>query len=170
MMSALFKCAQSELRPCRRAAGGVGCNGSPFSKATEADGGPTGWITGSYVENPLVESEAAKIFRAAMEVDGQSKWISEFSNNTVFTDLFAIAKWANAIGPTKLAPAAFEEQIKAWEGPGLFVPGHIHCLHNTEYLGLCGDSGIGSEYKDGKWVSLEAVKNITLTSEPVSSK
>ena len=137
------------------------CYGNPFPQAT--GGGAENWDDWGLNENQRIDDPQVNVFKNVMTAYHQSADIQIGSTPKTFGDLLAIAKWANAIGPTKLSGAAFTKQIKAWTGPAFMVPGNVHCGHDPQYVGICGDSAAGSTYANGKWISIPPVKDVTLT-------
>jgi branched-chain amino acid transport system substrate-binding protein len=137
------------------------CYGNPFPQAT--GGGAKNWEDWGLNENQRIDDSQVNVFKNVMTAYHQSADIQIGSTPKTFGDLLAIARWANAIGPTKLSGPAFTAQIKSWTGPAFMVPGHIHCGHDPQYVGICGDSAAGSTYTGSKWVSLPPYQDVTLT-------
>lgn len=136
------------------------CYGDPMPAHT--NGGPVGWNMYGFGTNQRIDNPETTLFKTAMSAAGQSKDTYVGSTFKTFGDFLAIARWGNNLGYDKISASGFESQINDWTGPAFMVTGNIHCGHHPVYVGICGDSAEGSTYKDGKWVSLGPVQNVTL--------
>jgi branched-chain amino acid transport system substrate-binding protein len=131
------------------------CNADEFVDTTGA--GPEGWVIVGYGVNPRVKDDPqAKVFNNIMESYGAKAETTRGFTPQVVRDFLSIAKFAQAIGPDKLTPEAFTEQIKAFKGPAFMIPGELHCGRPTvkETPTYCGDSAGLSGFVNGKWVTL----------------
>jgi branched-chain amino acid transport system substrate-binding protein len=136
------------------------CNASTFIKAT-APTGPEGWLFAGYGTNPRVTTNPqAAAFANILDSYGAGSVVYTGFTPQIVRDWLTIAKWAKAIGPTHLTPAAFLAQIKAFKGPAFMTPGLLHCGKPTFAATptYCGDWAALSEYSGGKWSELPPFK------------
>jgi branched-chain amino acid transport system substrate-binding protein len=131
------------------------CNADQFVK--HAGGKPEGWAIVGFGVNPRVADDPqAKVFNNIMAAAGATPEATQGFTPQVVRDFLTIAKFAHAIGPDKLTPAAFDEQIKAFAGPAFMIPGPLHCGKPSDPNSptLCGESAGISQFSSGKWSSL----------------
>jgi branched-chain amino acid transport system substrate-binding protein len=131
------------------------CNSDQFVK--HAGGKPEGWVIVGFGVNPRVTDDPqSKVFNNIMAAAGASPEATQGFTPQVVRDFLSIAKFAHAIGPDKLTPAAFVEQIEAFAGPAFMIPGPLHCGKPSDPSSttLCGESAGISQFTGGKWISL----------------
>jgi branched-chain amino acid transport system substrate-binding protein len=132
------------------------CNADAFVKSA-GSAGPEDWVIVGFGVNPRVADDPqAKVFNNIMSTYGAAEAATQGFTPQVVRDFLSIAKFAKAIGPDKLTPAAFEEQIKAFKGPAFMIPGPLHCGQPSDPASstLCGESAGISQFTGGKWSTL----------------
>jgi branched-chain amino acid transport system substrate-binding protein len=98
-------------------------------------------------------------YQAIMKKVGQAKLIGDPWTNVGFGEGATIAKFLNALGPTKITPAGIIKQMKAFKGPMVLGSPAINCGKYKASPGVCNDytqfysyNGKGVFKKAGDWV------------------
>ena len=98
-------------------------------------------------------------YQAILKKVGQAKLIGDPWTNVGFGELTTLAKWLNALGPTKITTAGIVKQMKAFRGPMVLGSPAIHCGKYKKAPGICNDytqfysyDGKGVFKKAGDWV------------------
>jgi branched-chain amino acid transport system substrate-binding protein len=98
-------------------------------------------------------------YQKIMKQVGQAKLIGDPWTNVGFGELTTLAKFLNALGPTKITSAGVIKQMKAFRGPMVLGSPVIHCGQFKDAPGVCNDytqfyryMGKGVFKKAGDWV------------------
>jgi branched-chain amino acid transport system substrate-binding protein len=98
-------------------------------------------------------------YQAIMKKVGQAKLIGDPWTNVGFGEMATLAKFLNALGPTKITPAGILKQMKAFRGPMVLGSPHIQCGKYPKAPAICNDYtqfyryfGKGVFKKAGDWV------------------
>jgi branched-chain amino acid transport system substrate-binding protein len=98
-------------------------------------------------------------YQAIMKKVGQAKLIGDPWTNVGFGELATLAKWLNALGPTKITTAGIVKQMKAFRGPMVLGSPAIQCGKYKKAPAICNDytqfyryAGKGVFKKAGDWV------------------
>jgi branched-chain amino acid transport system substrate-binding protein len=98
-------------------------------------------------------------YQAILKKVGQGKLIGDPWTNVGFGEGATLAKWLNALGPTKITTAGIVKQMKAFRGPMVLGSPAIHCGKYKKAPGICNDytqfysyDGKGVFKKAGDWV------------------
>jgi branched-chain amino acid transport system substrate-binding protein len=90
---------------------------------------------------------------------GQAKLIGDPWTNVGFGEVATLAKWLNALGPTKITTAGLVKQMKAFRGPMVLGSPAIQCGKYKKAPAICNDytqfysyEGKGVFKKAGDWV------------------
>jgi branched-chain amino acid transport system substrate-binding protein len=70
---------------------------------------------------------------------GQAKLIGDPWTNVGFGEIATLAKFLNALGPTKITTAGIEKQMKAFKGPMVLGSPHIQCGKYKAAPAICND-------------------------------
>lgn len=135
--------------------GSVICTGDDFVTQTDEGQRLSDWAFVGLAGNARVEDDPQPAaFQAVMDAYGQGSLARAGHVLKTFGDLLTIDRWSNEIGADKLSPAAYEDAIKAWRGPGFGVPGELRCGTNEAEIGVCGSAVPVSAFRDGRWQRL----------------
>ena len=114
----------------------------------------------TFTGDTRVESDAeAQAYKDAMEAYGAGKYVQVGYSGKTFSDVLAVTKFANEIGPDKLSAAAYKKAITSFKGPAFGIPGEMECGHDKTQIGVCGFYSVVTQFKGGTWSALEPVKN-----------
>jgi branched-chain amino acid transport system substrate-binding protein len=98
-------------------------------------------------------------YQRILKLVGQDKLIGDPWTNVGFGEMLTLAKWLNALGPTKITTAGLLKQMKAFRGPMVLGSPSIHCGKYKAAPGVCNDNtqfyryvGKGGFEKAGDWV------------------
>jgi branched-chain amino acid transport system substrate-binding protein len=98
-------------------------------------------------------------YQAILKRVGQGKLIGDPWTNVGFGEVATLAKWLNALGPTKITTAGLAKQMKAFKGPMVLGSPAIQCGKYKKAPAICNDytqfyryNGKGVFKKAGDWV------------------
>jgi branched-chain amino acid transport system substrate-binding protein len=90
-------------------------------------------------------------YQKILKAVGQGKLIGDPWTNVGFGEIATLAKFLNALGPTKLSSKGILAQMKAFKGPMVLGSPHIQCGKYKDAPAICNDYTQFYKY-DGKFV------------------
>jgi branched-chain amino acid transport system substrate-binding protein len=140
---------------------------SPVCNAPSAidhtGGKPEGWRIWANAQNPRVaDLPDMEVYNQLMVAYGQSKWKDVGFAPSAMSSVFTFAKFANGIGDvSQINAETIKKAILAFRGPTFASPGPLNCGAPLDPAtpGVCGTTGTGSAFVDGKWTNLGEITN-----------
>jgi branched-chain amino acid transport system substrate-binding protein len=129
------------------------CYGDPFPQ--HAGAGAANWIFAGYTANPRVSDNPQVVaWRNIMTAYGQAQYEYTGDASKELQDLLLITKFGNELGYDHITPAAMDNKIKTYKGPGFTVPGTLDCAAAAPpQIGVCGNAAAASTFKNGQFVT-----------------